>query len=155
MQQERYDVVVIGSGIAGLCAGALLARGGYKTLVVEKLSRIGGRCSTEEYEGFKLPTGAITIHTGAGMDETFRELGVDLELVMVPRLLWRIEGKDYLVQDADMVKFVFKKQYFHEFLSRIRTDISVFIRAKYPWTLHFKLNFAIVEIIDTTLITNF
>jgi len=95
MQQEKYDAVVIGSGIAGLCAGALLSRWGYKTLVVEKLSRIGGRCSTEEYEGFKLPTGAITIHSGGGMDETFRDVGVDLELVMVPRLLWRIEGKDY------------------------------------------------------------
>lgn len=57
MQQEKYDVVVVGSGIGGLGAGALLAHGGYNTLVVEKMSRIGGRCSTEEYEGFKLPTG--------------------------------------------------------------------------------------------------
>jgi len=95
MQQERYDVVVIGSGIAGLAAGALLAHWGYKTLVVEKLSRIGGRCSTEEYEGFKLPTGAITIHKGGGMAEVFDEVGASLELVMVPRLFWRIAGKDY------------------------------------------------------------
>lgn len=95
MQPEKYDVVVIGSGIGGLSAGALLAHWGYKTLVVEKLNRIGGRCSTEEYEGFKLPTGAITIHKGAGMAETFHEVGVDLELVMVPRLFWRLRGKDY------------------------------------------------------------
>ena len=48
MQPQEYDVVVVGSGIGGLGAGALLAHRGYKTLVVEQLSRIGGRCSTEE-----------------------------------------------------------------------------------------------------------
>ncbi|GAI07224.1 unnamed protein product [marine sediment metagenome] len=37
MQQQKYDVVVIGSGIGGLCAAALLSYRGYKTLVVEKL----------------------------------------------------------------------------------------------------------------------
>lgn len=95
MQPEKYDVVIIGSGIGGLSAGALLTHRGYKTLVVEKLSRIGGRCSTEEYEGFKLPTGAIAIHKGAGMAETFHEVGADLELVMVPRLFYRLGGKDY------------------------------------------------------------
>jgi phytoene dehydrogenase-like protein len=95
MEQEKYDVVVVGSGIGGLCAGALLARRGYKTLVVEKRSRIGGRCSTEEYEGFKLPTGAMAMHKGAGMEETFHEAGAELELVMVPRLFYRLGGKDY------------------------------------------------------------
>ncbi len=95
MQQERYDVVVVGSGIGGMCAGALLAHQGYKTMVVEKLNRIGGRCSTEEMEGFKLPTGAICIHPGAGMGDIFREVGVKLELIMLPKLYWRLGGKDY------------------------------------------------------------
>ncbi len=95
MAQSEYDVVVIGSGIGGLCSGALLAHWGYRTLVVEKLNRIGGRFSTDEYEGFKLPTGGITIHKGGGMDEIFDEVGAPLELVMVPRLFYRLAGKDY------------------------------------------------------------
>ena len=95
MEQEKYDVVVIGSGIGGLSSGALLAHWGYKTLVVEKLSRIGGRFSVEEYEGFKLPTGAIAIHKGGGMGEIFDEVGAPLELVMAPRLFYRLAGKDY------------------------------------------------------------
>jgi len=95
MQPEKYDVVIVGSGIGGLAAGALLTHWGYKTLVVEKLSRIGGRCSTEEYEGFKLPTGAVAIHKGAGMAEVFDAVGAPLDLVMVPRLFYRLGGKDY------------------------------------------------------------
>ena len=94
MQQQEYDVVIVGSGVGGLCAGALLAHWGYKTMVVEKLSRIGGRCSTEEYEGFKLPTGAVAIHKGP-IAEVFDEVGAPLELVTVPRLFYRLEGKDY------------------------------------------------------------
>ena len=35
MQSEKYDVVVVGSGIGGLGAAALLSHWGYKTLVVE------------------------------------------------------------------------------------------------------------------------
>jgi len=95
MKQQKYDVVVVGSGIGGLCTGALLAHRGYKTLVVEQRNFIGGTCSTEEYEGFKFPTGGVLIHHGAGMDETFREVGTEIELIMVPRLFWRLEGKDY------------------------------------------------------------
>ncbi|MDY7037176.1 MAG: NAD(P)-binding protein, partial [Thermodesulfobacteriota bacterium] len=61
MKKQHYDAVIIGSGIGGMCAGALLAHGGYKTLVVEKLPLLGGRCSTMEYKGFKIGTGAVYI----------------------------------------------------------------------------------------------
>jgi phytoene dehydrogenase-like protein len=38
----RYDVVVVGSGIGGLTAAALLARAGRSVLVVERHDRVGG-----------------------------------------------------------------------------------------------------------------
>ncbi len=95
MQSQKYDVVVVGSGIGGLGAGALLAHRGYKTLMVEEKGIIGGRCSTEEVEGFKLPTGAVALHTGLGIAETYHEVGAKFEIAMVPRLFYRIGGKDY------------------------------------------------------------
>ena len=95
MTPEKYDVVVVGSGIGGLGAGALLAHRGYKTLMVEEMGIIGGRCSTEECEGFKLPTGAVALHTGLGIAETYQEVGAEFEITMVPRLFYRIGGKDH------------------------------------------------------------
>lgn len=104
MKQQKYDVAIVGSGIGGLSAGALLGRRGYKILVVESSGCLGGRCSTEEYEGFKLTTGAIGIHRGGAIDDVYKEVGADLDLINVPRLWYRIEGKDYEMPPKGAVK---------------------------------------------------
>ncbi len=46
--RARWDAVVVGAGHNGLTAGALLARAGLATLVVERRNVIGGCCVTEE-----------------------------------------------------------------------------------------------------------
>jgi phytoene dehydrogenase-like protein len=43
-----WDVIVVGAGHNGLTAGALLARAGLATLVVERRDVVGGCCVTEE-----------------------------------------------------------------------------------------------------------
>jgi phytoene dehydrogenase-like protein len=43
---QSYDVIVIGAGLGGLTAAALLARAGRKTLVVERNESVGGAAST-------------------------------------------------------------------------------------------------------------
>lgn len=40
--KDRYDAIVVGSGIGGLTAAALLARSGREVLVVERHDRVGG-----------------------------------------------------------------------------------------------------------------
>lgn len=45
--------------------------------LVERLRQVGGRWSTREVEGFKLPTGAFLIALDDPLAETFAELGVD------------------------------------------------------------------------------
>jgi phytoene dehydrogenase-like protein len=42
----RYDVVVIGAGLGGLTAGAILARAGRRVLVIERSNSVGGAASS-------------------------------------------------------------------------------------------------------------
>jgi phytoene dehydrogenase-like protein len=46
--RARWDVIVVGAGHNGLTAGAMLARAGLTTLVVERRDVAGGCCVTEE-----------------------------------------------------------------------------------------------------------
>ena len=50
-------VVVIGGGIGGLAAAALLARGGAQVTLLERHERLGGRFGTLEIDGFRFDTG--------------------------------------------------------------------------------------------------
>lgn len=95
MRQENYDIVVIGSGIGGMCTAALLSQEGYKTLVVERLPQLGGRFSTIEYKGFKLPTGATVVEMDGVIEQIFREVGAEFESRLIPSAYCRIGGKDY------------------------------------------------------------
>ena len=78
--QKSCDVLVIGAGMGGLCAAALLSHAGYRTLVAERLPRIGGRCSTIEYKGFKCAAGAIGPEMGGQLLGHLLRCAGELEL---------------------------------------------------------------------------
>ncbi|MFH8803560.1 NAD(P)/FAD-dependent oxidoreductase [Streptomyces sp. NPDC017936] len=50
----QADVVVVGAGVAGLCAAHRLTRAGMTTAVLEAAPCVGGRMATEKVDGFRL-----------------------------------------------------------------------------------------------------
>ena len=95
MEYKKYDAVVIGSGMGGISAAALLAHYGYKVLVAESLSRLGGRFSTMEIDGFKCPTGALIIQRGTELEKTFKVTGAKFDIVDCKTLAWKIGDNIY------------------------------------------------------------
>ena len=76
----KYDVVIVGSGVAGLTAAIYVARAGKSVLVLEN-SIIGGTTATlesiENYPGFSGKTGAELINIMLGQ---VMSLGVSIEM---------------------------------------------------------------------------
>lgn len=96
MTDPRHDVIIIGAGAGGLCAAARLTLEGVRPLVLEAADRVGGRFSTIEKDGFKLPTGAIAIELSGPFYETFGLVGADIELRSPdPLNVVRVRGRDY------------------------------------------------------------
>lgn len=74
---EKWDVTVIGGGLAGLTTAAFLAKQGLRTLVLEQSSRWGGRASTDEKDGCLFNMGPHALYSrGQGL-QILQELGLD------------------------------------------------------------------------------
>jgi len=60
-QQDEYDVAVVGAGIGGLTAAALLSKEGYKVLVMEQQPEVGGYCGSFTRDDFTFSTGVLSV----------------------------------------------------------------------------------------------
>lgn len=93
MNTQNADVLIIGAGIGGLCAGAYLADKGYKILVTEALPRIGGHCSTIEQDGIKITTGVVGPGLGGPLEQLFNDLGAEYNVRQTGPPHYLINGK--------------------------------------------------------------
>ncbi len=100
---QEQDIIIIGAGLAGLTAGAKLAKEGKKVLLIEQHSKVGG-CATvfhRKVEGRK--TGfEVGLHEMDGLDSAFdpkkmifEELDVvdNVEFIRVPEFFRLTNGR--------------------------------------------------------------
>lgn len=82
--KNSYDVVIIGSGIGGLMAGAALAQAGRSVAVFEKLGFPGGRYTELDYKGAAVTTGAWTnLGPKSHIGRFLAGLGLELEYTSI------------------------------------------------------------------------
>ena len=71
-------VTVIGAGPGGLAAAMLLAHQGRRVRVLERMPRVGGRCSAIEEKGFRFDVGPTFFLYPRVLKEIFESVGYDL-----------------------------------------------------------------------------
>jgi prolycopene isomerase len=76
---DRYDAIVIGSGIGGLNCGAFLTRAGMKVLVLEKHDRIGGYAHSFKRRSFTFESSvhSVSMNPNGVIMYMLRLLGID------------------------------------------------------------------------------
>jgi phytoene desaturase len=72
------SVLIVGAGPGGLAASLLLAKAGLDVHVVERLPRVGGRCSALEEQGFRFDLGPTFFLYPLVLERIFRLVGRDL-----------------------------------------------------------------------------
>ena len=112
------DIIVIGGGLAGLTAGAKLAREGKKVLLLEQHDRPGGCATTFKRRDYTMEVG---LHEMDGMDgkdmktRVFRDLGVfdHCTFLEVPEFYRFVnERQDVIIKhDPEQVKATLSKQF--------------------------------------------
>ena len=98
MQDNTYDVVIIGGGAAGLTAGIYTCRAGLKTLMLERLMPGGQVINAENIENFPgFPDGISGAEIGPLMQQQAMKYGLQIQLGEVDELekegdSWRVSA---------------------------------------------------------------
>jgi len=96
MDLRDLHCIVIGAGIGGLAAGALLARRGVQVVVLEAQRYPGGCAATFSTGGYRFDAGATVgcgFHSGGPLDRLGRELGIEWPVHAEP-LAWQYRHRD-------------------------------------------------------------
>src|SRR4051812_27120641 len=70
------DLIVVGGGLAGLTAAALVAREGRSVVMLERAARLGGRAATHVREGVHFNLGPHALYRRGHAFRLLEELGV-------------------------------------------------------------------------------
>ena len=98
--KEKYDVIVIGAGLAGITTAYKLAKDNYKVLLLEKEKFLGGRTSSWNDSGFEVESG---FHRHIGfykqLPKLLKEVGVNLNDI----IMWEKEVEIIINKDKKII----------------------------------------------------
>ena len=80
-KEKKFDFIIVGGGITGLEMAALLSHDGYRTLVLEKTGRVGGRAWIWKKDGFTVDYGIHAVRFGptSALSQICNHLGHTIE----------------------------------------------------------------------------
>lgn len=168
--KERYSVVVVGSGAAGLTAAAYCAKAGLDVLVCERWHKVGGLVESFTHEGFTFDAGIRAFEDSGVLAPMLRSLGIQMDFVKNPISVgigerWaRLNGEESLGDysnlfkssfpahaeeiDAIMREIVKVMRYMHVlygienplFLEGERKDPRYLTQTLLPWLIQYSVN---------------
>ena len=168
MNSNKYDVIIIGSGLGGLTAGAALAKKGKKVLVLEQHFTIGGCATTYKRQGITYEVGLHEMDWGTPDHDMkhfiFKKLGIlnKLPLVKLPQV-WRIkteseqvtivEGRENVIEELSRMfpeekrglkRYMRAMKHSSKLAGRMPADMNLFRFFCFPIT---HLPFVIADIV--------
>jgi all-trans-retinol 13,14-reductase len=128
------EIVIIGAGLGGLTAGALLSKEGHRVTLLEQHNIVGGCATTFKRKGLVCEVGLHEmdgVHTNAQIKKIFSKLGVydNVEFVKVPEF-FRVTTKDDTftmpdglehAKEALIVKFPHEKDAIETYFTTLQT----------------------------------
>jgi len=91
---SSWDVIIVGGGIGGCSAGALLADAGERVLLLEK-GQLGGRCACIDYNGYTLDLGGHLLRDQV-IPEIYKKVGKPLNVSLPSDGMLLYEGNKWV-----------------------------------------------------------
>ncbi|MFA6876227.1 MAG: NAD(P)/FAD-dependent oxidoreductase [Parabacteroides sp.] len=114
---EKYDIIIVGSGLGGLVCGSILSKNGYKVLILEKNIQIGGCLQSFKRNKVKFETGMHYIGSmkeGQSLNSLFRYLSIAHDIKLQPL---DPMGSDMISLKGDCYPYAIGTQLFVDTLS--------------------------------------